>query len=153
LQARVTWGIIIGLVVGKTIGITVFSLIATKLGIAKRPAAMTLRNLVGLAMIAGIGFTVSLFVNGLAFGDAEHHDEVALVAEAPGELAFTEAEDSHSDDDSHAEDDGHSETASGPVEGGTVEDNAKIGILFASVIASVGGLLILSGGKTPDDDE
>ena len=153
LQARVTWGIIIGLVVGKTVGITVFSLIATKLGIAKRPASMTLRNLVGLAMIAGIGFTVSLFVNGLAFGDAEHHDEVALVAEAPGELAFTEAEDSHSDDDSHAEDDGHSEAVSAPVEGGTVEDNAKIGILFASVIASVGGLLILSGGKTPDDDE
>ena len=85
-------------------------------------------------------------MNNLAFGDVEHHDEVALVAEAPGELAFTEAEESSGDDD-------HSETASGEVEGGTVEDNAKIGILFASVIASIGGLLILSGGRIPDDDE
>ncbi len=146
LQARVTWGIIIGLVVGKTVGVTVFSLIATKLGIAKRPASLTLRNLVGLAMIAGIGFTVSLFVNNLAFGEAEHRDEVALVAEAPGELAFTEA------DESDVEDNDHSESASGPVEGGTVEDNAKIGILFASIVASIGGLLILSGGGFPEDE-
>jgi len=145
-QSRVTWGIIIGLVVGKTVGITVFSLIATKLGIAKRPDSLTLRNLVGLAMIAGIGFTVSLFVNNLAFGeDDHHHDEVALVAEAaPGELAFTEADESHRDDD-------HSESASGDDGAGAVEDNAKIGILFASVFASIGGLLILSGGR-PDDE-
>ena len=151
LQSRVTWGIIIGLVVGKTVGITVFSLIATKLGIAQRPSSLTFRNLVGLAMIAGIGFTVSLFVNNLAFGEAEHHDEVALVTQAPAELAFTEADESHADDDHGA--DGHSESASGPVEGGTIEDNAKIGILFASVIASIGGLLILSGGPKAEDTE
>jgi len=105
-------------------------------------------------MIAGIGFTVSLFVSNLAFGEAEHHDEVALVAEAPGELAFTEADDTHGADDhaddSHADND-HSETAGGDVEGGTIEDNAKIGILFASVIASIGGLLILSGSKSTED--
>ena len=94
-------------------------------------------------MIAGIGFTVSLFVSNLAFGEAEHYDEVALVAEAPGELAFTEAAE---------EDDDHSESASGATEGGSVEDNAKIGILFASVIASIGGLLILSGSRIPDDE-
>ncbi|MCL4122843.1 UNVERIFIED_CONTAM: hypothetical protein GTU68_031998 [Idotea baltica] len=153
-QSRVTWGIIIGLVVGKTVGITVFSLIATKLGIAKRPDALTFRTLVGLAMIAGIGFTVSLFVSNLAFGDVEHHDEVALVSEAPGELAFTEADETHDDshvDDAH-DDDSHSETASGDVEGGTLQDNSKIGILFASIIASIGGLLILSGSTAPDDE-
>lgn len=149
-QSRVTWGIIMGLLVGKTVGITAFSLIATKFGIAKRPADLTFRTLVGLAMIAGIGFTVSLFVSNLAFGEAEHHDEVALVAEAPGELAFTEAEDSH-DGESHAADDDHSEGAS-DVEGEPIEDNAKIGILFASVLASVGGLLILSGSKPVPDD-
>jgi NhaA family Na+:H+ antiporter len=150
LQSRVTWGIIVGLVVGKTVGITVFSLVATKLGIAKRPASLTLRTLVGLAMIAGIGFTVSLFVNNLAFGEAEHHDEVALVAEAPGELVHTAADELDSDG-SHADDD-HSEIESGPVEGASIEDNAKIGILFASVIASIGGLLILSGGRIPEDE-
>jgi NhaA family Na+:H+ antiporter len=138
LQSRVTWGII------------VFSLVATKLGIAKRPASLTLRTLVGLAMIAGIGFTVSLFVNNLAFGEAEHHDEVALVAEAPGELVHTAADELDSDG-SHADDD-HSEIESGPVEGASIEDNAKIGILFASVIASIGGLLILSGGRIPEDE-
>ena len=154
LQSRVTWGIIIGLVVGKTFGVTVFSLVATKLGWAQRPDSLTLRNLIGLAMIAGIGFTVSLFVNNLAFGeDDHHHNEVALVAEAPGELAFTEAADeSHEDDhgDDHG-DDGHSESAGAAVEGGSIEDNAKIGILFASALASIGGLLILSGtGKSPE---
>lgn len=151
LQSRVMWGIIAGLVVGKTVGITVFSLAATKLGIAKRPASLNLRTLVGLAMIAGIGFTVSLFVSNLAFGDVEAHDEVALVSTPAGELASTEADESHGAD-SPADDD-HSENASGAVEGGSVEDNAKIGILFASIIASIGGLLILSGSRIPDDPD
>jgi len=110
-----------------------------------------------LAMIAGIGFTVSLFVNNLAFGvdDQHHDDEVAAVvvdgeigADAPDSLAFVEADDDHADDhgDDHADDEGSSE----PQE---VQDNAKIGILFASVIASVGGLLILSGGRIDDEDD
>jgi len=157
MQSRVTWGIIAGLVVGKTVGITAFTLAATKLGWAKRPRSLTLRNLVGLAMIAGIGFTVSLFVNNLAFGvdDQHHDDEVAAVvvdgeigADAPDSLAFVEADDDHADDhgDDHADDEGSSE----PQE---VQDNAKIGILFASVIASVGGLLILSGGRIDDEDD
>ena len=150
LQSRVMWGIIAGLVVGKTIGITVFSLIATKLGIAKRPASLTLRTLVGLAMIAGVGFTVSLFVSNLAFGEVEHYDEVALVVQAPGDLAFTEADELPTDG-SHNDSD-YSESASGDVEGGSTEDNAKIGILFASIIASIGGLLILSGSRKPEDE-
>ena len=150
LQSRVMWGIIAGLVVGKTIGITVFSLIATKLGIAKRPASLTLRTLVGLAMIAGVGFTVSLFVSNLAFGEVEHYDEVALVVQAPGDLAFTEADELPTDG-SHNDSD-YSESTSGDVEGGSTEDNAKIGILFASIIASIGGLLILSGSRKPEDE-
>lgn len=139
LQSRVTWGIIIGLVVGKTIGVTVFSLVATKLGFAKRPKSMSLRNLVGLAMIAGIGFTVSLFVSSLAFTGDGHATAVGGADEAPGQLAFTEA----------ADDNGESSPES--AEAKATEDNAKIGILFASVIASTGGLLILSGGDKSDD--
>jgi len=156
-QSRVTWGIIVGLVVGKTIGITVFSWVATKLNLCQMPRAMTMRHLIGLAMIAGIGFTVSLFVSSLAFGVDDHHgDETALSVEvqgdldasAPEALLFTEADD-HGEDDAHGGDDGHSNavaTTSSPI-----EDNAKIGILFASVLASVGGLLILSGARDVDD--
>ena len=147
LGSRVTWGIMAGLVVGKTVGVSVFSLVAARLKLAQMPRAMTLRHLVGLAMISGIGFTVSLFVNTLAFGDEEHHgEEVALVIDAhdaaaveppEGAAAFLVEEEA-------------------PGEGAeNVEDNAKIGILFASVFASVGGLLILSGTRSVDeiDDE
>ncbi len=64
--SRITLGVILGLVVGKTIGVTLFSLVATRTGLATMPRGMGTRQLVGLSMIAGIGFTVSLFVTGLA---------------------------------------------------------------------------------------
>ena len=167
-QSRVTWGIIIGLIVGKTVGITVFSLVATKMGWAARPRSLSLRNLIGLAMIAGIGFTVSLFISGLAFGVDDHHgeDEHALVVEVDGH-----SNDSHGDDgdsnDGHDDaeggaagdapdslafvesNDGHSEDPAQRA----IEDNAKIGILIASFIASIIGLLTLSGGSLDFDDD
>ena len=155
LGSRVTWGVMLGLVVGKTVGVTVFSLIAARLKIAKMPPSMTLRHLVGLAMIAGIGFTVSLFVNDLAFGDQGHAvaaDEHALVIEAGEEghaLVVDAGEDASSERSvTLAFSDGD--------EAADAEDDAKIGILFASVIASIGGLLILSGASgadDPDEDE
>ncbi len=139
LKSPVTWGIMVGLVVGKTVGVTVFSLVAARLKLAKMPSAMSLRRLVGLAMISGIGFTVSLFVSNLAFSaddyadDHSGDDEQALVV------------DLSADGVAAAETDGSG--------GGPIEDNAKIGILFASIIASIGGLLILSGADGDDDDD
>lgn len=91
----VTIGVVAGLVLGKTVGITAFTWIAIKLGIAERPRAMSNQHLIGLALVAGIGFTVSLFITGLAFDDSQ------------------------------------------------IIDEAKIGILFASFVAAIGGLLIL----------
>ena len=65
--ANVTLGVLIGLVVGKTMGIAGFSWIAVRLGFGVLPAGVRFVQLVGIAAIAGIGFTVSLFISGLAF--------------------------------------------------------------------------------------
>ena len=50
-------------------GISAASFAAVRFGLAKLPPEMTWRHVVGLAAVAGIGFTVSLFVTGLAFTD------------------------------------------------------------------------------------
>ncbi len=64
---RVVAGVVVGLVVGKIVGITGFVWLATRLGLAALPNGTGWRQLVGAAALAGIGFTVSLFVTGLAF--------------------------------------------------------------------------------------
>ncbi len=69
VSSRVTLGVVLGLVVGKTVGISFFSWIAARLGLVTIPSSMTGLHMVGLAMVAGIGFTVSLFISGLAFDD------------------------------------------------------------------------------------
>ena len=93
--SSLTWGVIVGLVGGKTIGVLLGAAIAILLGLAVRPRGATNIHLTGIAMSAGIGFTVSLFVSGLAF------DDPMLV------------------------------------------DQARIGILFASLVAAIGALLLL----------
>jgi Na+:H+ antiporter, NhaA family len=93
-------GVFLGLVLGKQIGITLFSWLAVKSRIATLPSSATWRDIYGIAWLGGIGFTMSLFIAGLAFGDS-------------------------------------------PLMG-----ESKIGIYAASLIAGVGGLLILSR-RTP----
>jgi NhaA family Na+:H+ antiporter len=89
-------------VVGKVVGVSSFSFLALRLGLAVLPAGTTRRHIVGVSAIAGIGFTVSLFVTGLAF------DAVGL------------------------------------------QDEAKIGILGASIVAAVIGVFVLMGARQPD---
>jgi NhaA family Na+:H+ antiporter len=72
----VTGGVIVGLVAGKFVGITGAVFLATRLRAAALPAGVTMRHVAGLALLAGIGFTVSLFIGGLAF------DTAAIEAEA-----------------------------------------------------------------------
>lgn len=72
LASPVSWGIMLGLIVGKPLGITVFSLIAIRLHIGRMPKGMSLTELVGAGLLAGIGFTMSLFITLLGF---EHHPE------------------------------------------------------------------------------
>lgn len=63
-------GVVLGLVAGKVVGVAGASWIATRVGLARLPEGVTWPQLVGLAALAGIGFTVSLFVAGLAFPTA-----------------------------------------------------------------------------------
>lgn len=74
----ITWGILLGLVAGKPLGIVGLAWLATRLRIAATPEGMTWGHLVGVGMVAGIGFTVSLFVTQLAFDDARRVDEARI---------------------------------------------------------------------------
>ncbi len=67
LAAKVAWGVAAGLVLGKPLGILAFSWIAVKLRIVELPEHFTWRLLAGVGTLAGIGFTVSIFITGLAF--------------------------------------------------------------------------------------
>ncbi len=69
LSSRITWGVVVGLVVGKFVGIVGTSWIATRLGIGTLPAGASWRGILGVGALGGIGFTVSIFVSGLAFGE------------------------------------------------------------------------------------
>lgn len=66
----VTLGIVLGLVLGKQVGITLFSYLAVKLGVAKLPGGVTWGHIYGVGLLGGIGFTMSLFIAGLAFGES-----------------------------------------------------------------------------------
>lgn len=97
-SSPVTWGIGLGLIIGKIFGITFMTWIGMKLPFTSAPSQMNFVSLLGLAATAGIGFTVSLFITNLAFDDIE------------------------------------------------IINQSKIGILFASVIAGILGLLLLRSG-------
>ena len=67
-------GIFFGLVVGKPLGISLFSYLAIKLGIADKPAGASWAMLIAVACLGGIGFTMSIFVDNLAFNPATQLD-------------------------------------------------------------------------------
>jgi Na+:H+ antiporter, NhaA family len=67
----VALGIMAGLVVGKVIGISVLSQVMVKLKLAVLPEGVTWRHIYGVGFLAGIGFTMSIFISGLAFADEE----------------------------------------------------------------------------------
>ncbi len=77
LFQAVPLGIILGLIVGKLVGVYGFSMAAVKMGLAQMPEGAAARHLLGIAALCGIGFTMSLFIGGLAFehtgGDAESY--------------------------------------------------------------------------------
>ncbi len=67
LHTGISMSVMVGLVLGKVVGISLFTWIAVKLGISHLPAHMSWVNLIGIATLGGIGFTVALFLSGLSY--------------------------------------------------------------------------------------
>jgi NhaA family Na+:H+ antiporter len=67
VMAPVPLGIVLGLVLGKPVGIIAVALIARAAGIARFPEGMDFKAMIGLGMLCGVGFTMSLFISNLAF--------------------------------------------------------------------------------------
>lgn len=106
VTSTVALGIGAGLVLGKPLGIALACLLAVRLGLARMPAGVSWPQLIGVGAVAGIGFTVSLFIAGLSFPDSP-----------------------------------------------LLTDEAKVGILLASVLAAVVGvLLLLASSRRTDTD-
>ena len=69
VTGSVTIGIVLGLVVGKPLGIVLAAFITVKLGLGRLPRACGWLEMVGVGLLAGVGFTVAIFIAGLAFTD------------------------------------------------------------------------------------
>lgn len=87
--SAITWGIIVGLVVGKPVGILLATRLAVGAGLADPPAGADRRQLLGVGASAGIGFTVALFITDLAFTDARQRNDAKLAVVVASLLAAT----------------------------------------------------------------
>lgn len=99
-----TLGVVLGLVIGKPLGITGFVWAAEKIGLTQRPEAVPWKAMIGISLLAGIGFTMSLFIGDLAFADP------------------------------------------------TMLDSVKIGVLLASVVAAIAGVVFLYLSLAPAEE-
>ncbi|ADB49941.1 Na+/H+ antiporter NhaA [Conexibacter woesei] len=95
LSSPITWGVVAGLVLGKTLGIATGALGAVRMRLGTLPQGVGEGQVVGGAALSGIGFTVSLLIVGLAFSDAQQQEEArigvllaAVLAVGAGWLAF-----------------------------------------------------------------
>lgn len=95
LSSPISQGVFLGLVLGKVMGIFGFTWLAVRLGLCELPRGARWRQILGVGLLGGIGFTVSLLITDLAFADA------------------------------------------------VLADEAKLGVLFASAVAGIGGFLYL----------
>jgi NhaA family Na+:H+ antiporter len=98
-------GVVLGLVIGKQAGILGFAWLAVRSGVAQLPVGVTWRHLQGAAALAGIGFTMALFIGSLAFPEPTMFEQAkvailggsfvsALVARALFVRAYAAAEES-----------------------------------------------------------
>ena len=71
LSSPATLGILLGLVLGKPLGILGFAWLAERFNLARRPGEITWPHIAGIGMLGGIGFTVALFITALAFTEPE----------------------------------------------------------------------------------
>lgn len=82
----VTYAIVIGLVLGKSVGIYLFTWLAVRSRVTALPQGMNWQNVAGVSLLGGFGFTVSLFIANLSFGET---DEVLLNQAKLGVLVGT----------------------------------------------------------------
>ncbi len=71
-------GVAVALVVGKLVGVTSFSWFAVRLGLGRLPDGVRWGHILGVASVAGIGFTVSLFITDLAFDSPALQDDAKI---------------------------------------------------------------------------
>ena len=103
-SSGVTRGVVFGLVIGKIVGVSLFTFVAVRLRVSTLPDGSNFRHILGISALAGIGFTVSIFMTTLAY------DNVIL------------------------------------------QDESKVGILFASALAAIIGLFFLKSVKVGEQD-
>jgi Na+:H+ antiporter, NhaA family len=78
MVSAVSLGAFAGLLLGKPLGIAGFAFIAVKSGLARLPAGITWSGMIGIGLLAGIGFTMSLFIASLAFSDPAHLSQAKI---------------------------------------------------------------------------
>ena len=69
LEMPIVLGVVVGLLVGKPVGVVAMAWLAIRTGLARMPRGVTWRHLVGVGFLTGIGFTMALFIGSLAFAD------------------------------------------------------------------------------------
>jgi NhaA family Na+:H+ antiporter len=79
LSHHYTIGIALGLLVGKPIGIWLFSYLSVKFKISELPTDLNWKSILGVSFLGGIGFTMSIFITLLAFSDGEHIDNSKIM--------------------------------------------------------------------------
>ncbi len=89
LLNKVPLGIVLGLFVGKQLGVFVFSYVSIKLKIAQMPGNSSWYNFYGVGILTGIGFTMSLFVGNLAFIDNTQYMDGVKIGVLTGSLLST----------------------------------------------------------------
>jgi len=78
LVAPMGLGISLGLLLGKPLGILTMTFVCSKLGISSLPEGSSFRHILGVGLLAGIGFTMSIFISILSFSDQLHINEAKL---------------------------------------------------------------------------
>lgn len=79
LGSNYALGIALGLLLGKPIGIWLFSFVSVRLKISQLPEDLNWKSIFGVSFLGGIGFTMSIFITLLAFSDAEHINSSKIV--------------------------------------------------------------------------
>jgi Na+/H+ antiporter NhaA len=87
VSSRVFWGVTLGLLVGKAVGISIFTLVAVRLGAGRLPGGVDTRYIPPVAILGGIGFTVALFIADLSFDSPADLGEAKLAILTASTLA------------------------------------------------------------------